>query len=137
MKEKISIDALYFGVVLFPQSWTNTDDRREPTEYNLFDFSRVKTSVARWVTMKPSERDEISNPLLFLFGDVWSRTEFEFMMCPWPFEKDEKISESGIKVDTYRMYVLPNAKLLLDMVNRVSKSSAQKYLTEARKAYRK
>ena len=137
IKDRMSIDDLYFGVVLMPMSYSSYEERTKPRVYNLFDFSRVRWAVARWVTMKPEERRNISNPLSFLFGDVWGRTEYEFIMCPWPYKDNEKVEDSGVKVDTYKMYVEPNADLLMNLVSRVSKTSARRYLTEWRKRYSK
>lgn len=137
IKEKMNINDLYFGVVLTSMSYASMKERNELKTYNLFDFSRVKFSVARWVTMKDEERKLISNPLSFLFGDVWGRTEYEFIVCPWPYDDDDKVADMGQKVDTYRMYVEPNKELLLDLVSRVSKSSAQAYMREWRKTYRR
>ena len=133
----MKIDDLYFGVKLMPLSYNSKEGRTVLKTYNLFDFSRVKWSVARWVTMSDEEKKDITSPLPFLFGDVWGRTEYEFIVCPWPYGDGEGISDNGQKVDTFTMYVEPNAKLLMDMVNSVSVSSAKKYMTEWRKRYKK
>lgn len=133
----MKIDDLYFGVKLMPFSYNSKEGRTTLKTYNLFDFSRVKWSVARWVTMSADERKGVSSPLRFLFGDVWGRTEYEFIVCPWPYGDGEGVSDNGQKVDTFMMYVEPNAKLLMDMVNSVSVSSAKKYMTEWRKRYKR
>lgn len=135
IKEKMNINDLYFGIVLTQMSYSSLEERKNLVTYNLFDISRVKFSVARWVTMKDEEKKRINNPLSFLFGDVWGRTEFEFIVCPWPYQEDERVVDNGKKVDTWTMYVVPNKDLLLDLVSRVSKSSAQAYLREWRKIY--
>ena len=137
IKDKININDLYFGVKLMPLSYWSQKERISLKTYNLFDLSKVKWSVAMWVTMGEKKREEITNPLHFLFGDVWSRAEYEFIVCPWPYGDGEGVSENGQKVDTFTMYVLPNEKLLMDMVNRVTKSSASKYLAEWRKTYKR
>ena len=137
MKNKININDLYFGVVLMPLSYSSKEQRTKLKTYNLFDLSRVKWSVARWACMSPEERKTlIDNPLSFLFGDVWGRTEFEFVVCPWPYGDGEGVADNGQKVDTYEMYVKPNEKLLMDMVNSVSESSARTYMREYRKMFR-
>ena len=132
MKNRININDLYFGVVLMPMSYSSKEQRTKLETYNLFDFSRVKWSVARWVCMGQEERKIIENPLLFLFGDVWGRAEFEFIVCPWPYGDGEGVADNGQKVDTYEMYVKPNEKLLMDMVNSVSESSAKEYIRKHR-----
>ena len=131
MKKKL--DALYFGVKLYPLSYSS-DQERELATYNLFDFARVKWSVAKYITMTDIERQNVSNPLMFCFGDVWSRCEFEFVVCPWGgTEEDAKITEVGTKVDIYKMYVEPNAEYLMELISSVSQSSAKAYLREERK----
>lgn len=133
----MKIDSLYFGIKLMPLSYNSEESRTALKTYNLFGFSKIKWSVARWVTMSDEEKKNITSPLHFLFGDVWSRAEYEFIVCPWPYGDGEGVSDNGQKVDTFTMYVEPNAKLLMDMVNSVSVSSAQKYLREWRKRYKR
>ena len=134
MEKKININKLYFGVKLFPMSYPSKSKLDKLKTYNLFDFGRVKWSVARYVTMTDKERKSLmSDPVHFCFGDVWSRTEFEFVACPWPYTDKDTIENSGVKVDTYQMYVEPNADYLMSLVNRVSPTSARMYLREERK----
>lgn len=133
----MKIDDLYFGVKLMPLSYNSEEGRTELKTYNLFDFSRIKWSVAKYVTMTDTERSLLHNSLMFCFGDVWSRAEYEFLICPWPYKDGEFVEQVGQKVDIFTMYVEPNAKLLMDMVNSVSVSSAKKYMTECRKRYKK
>ena len=138
MNSKISINDLYFGVVTHQMSYSTKEGRNELKVYNLFDSTRVKFSVARYVTMSEKERMQLmSDPLHFCFGDTWGRTEWEFIVCPWPYKEDEKVVDCGRKVDVFSMYVEPNSNLLMDMVNRVSVSSAKKWLAEYRKAYKR
>lgn len=133
IKDKMSINDLYFGMVMNKMNYSSESERSDIETYNLFNISRVKWSVARYVTMSASERKEISDPLLFCFGDVWGRTEYEFMLCPWPYRDGDFVEQVGHKVDMYTMYVKPNAELLMDIINRVTVSSAKKYLAEERK----
>ena len=137
VKDKININDLYFGVKLMPLFYWSQEESVSLKTYNLFDLSKIKWSVARWVTMSDEEKKNITSPLHFLFGDVWSRTEYEFIVCPWPYGDGEGVSENGQKVDTFMMYVEPNTELLMDMVNSVSVSSAKKYMTEWRKRYKR
>ena len=137
MKEKVNINKLYFGIKLFSLSYANENERTTLKTYNLFDFSRVKWSVARYVTMSDKEKKTLlSDPLHFCFGDVWGRTEFEFMVCPWPYSDKDTIDNSGVKVDTFSLYVKPNEKLLMDMVNSVSIDSAKAYLKKERNRFK-
>ena len=135
MKNKTNINDLYFGVMISPMSWDGRENRSKLQQINLFDSLRVKRSVAAYVAMTPEQRRErVNDPLSFCFGDVWGRTEWEFIVCPWPFiEGTDTISNCGVKVSTYDMYVKPNADLLMDMISRVTVSSAKKVLAEWRK----
>lgn len=138
IKDKLSLDELYFGVVLYPMSYNNQEERTKIKTYNLFDSYGVRLSVATYATMSDKERAErVSNPLSYCFGDTWGRTEWEFIMCPWPYREGDKVEDVGTKVDIYRMYVEPNGELLMDLVNRVSPTSAMKFLSEERKRRRK
>lgn len=125
---KMKLDDLYFGVVINPMSYTSFKDRNGLVEYNLFDSSRVKWSVATYVKMTAKQKAEINDPLAFCFGDTWGRTEWEFIVCPWPYRDEDTIDLVGKKVDVYTMYVKPNAELLMNLVNRVTKTSAKEYL---------
>lgn len=136
LNKKAKLNDLYFGIKLYPLSYSSKDKLKELTTYNLFDFGRVKWSVAKYVTMSEEEKKALltRDPLLFCFGDVWSRCEYEFVVCPWGgLDENDKVSDVGIKVDTYEMYVKPNAKLLMDMVNSVTVNSAREYLRKDRK----
>lgn len=134
MEKKIDINKLYFGVKLFPMSYASKSELNKLKTYNLFEFGRVKWSVAKYVAMTDKEKKSIlSDPLHFCFGDVWSRTEFEFIACPWPYTDEMTISNSGVKVDTWSLYVEPNADYLMSLVNSVSPTSARAYLREERK----
>lgn len=137
IKEKMNLNDLYFGIVMNQMSYSSENERGNIKTYNLFDFSKVKWSVARYVTMSEEEKEGLTRPLHFCFGDVWGRTEYEFMMCPWPYRDGDFVEQVGHKVDMFRMYVEPNGELLMDIVDRVTKSSAQKYLREWNKRYKK
>lgn len=136
--KKIKLEDLYFGVVLYEFSWSGKDKQQLKT-YNLFDSLRVLRSVAMWVveTNKDSKFAKEHDFLRWCFRDVSGRAEWEFVVCPWGgLKNDDKVVEVGEKVDTYRMYVKPNAKYLRELVNSVSVSSAKKFLTEERRRYR-
>lgn len=130
IKDKYNIDELDFGIMLYPMNYTKGDERRLE-RHNLFASSRVKWSVARYVTMPLEERKQLTDPLHFCFGDTWGRCEYEFVVSPWIGG-----GEDGYKVDTFEMYVRPNRELLMEIIDRVSVTSAKKYLSQKRK-YRK
>lgn len=135
IKDKISIDSLYFGVMLYPMSWSSIEERNTLKQYNLFDSSRVKRSVAMWVLMSPEEKRK-KDFLRWCFFDVWGRAEYEFVVCPWPYTDKDTIDSVGVKVDTWTMYVEPNKDYLRELVDKVTKSSARAYLREQRKEHR-
>lgn len=141
IKNKMRLDDLYFGVVLSPLSYSSQKERNKLKVYNLFDFANVKYSVALWVLMKPEDKaakESLRDQLLWCFGDVWSRSEFEFVVCPWGgLNIDDKVVDVGVKKDTFSMYVEPNGELLMDLVNRVTRASARKFVREWRRNYRR
>ena len=120
---KTNIDDRYFGVTSLDP---NTGELRT---WNLFDHYGIKRAVADWVLMSPQRKSEVENPLRYLFRDVWSRCEYECVICPWPFPKGAKVEDVGEKYDIYTLYVEPNAMLLLDMVDNVSAKSAREWRT--------
>lgn len=133
----MKLDELYFGIKLHPMNYRNRAERSTLKTYNLFDFSRIKESIAIYRTMDEERKKTLTDPLHFCFGDVWSRCEFEFIVCPWPFGDDERVVESGVKVDTYEMYVEPNKDYLMSLVESVDEKDCKKYLSELRKQRRK
>lgn len=134
IKEKIKIDDLYFGMMCSPMSYSGKSPRARLEQYNLFGSSRVKRSVAMWVLMDDEERKE-HDFLSWCFMDVRGRCEYEYIVCSWPYPDDAKVEDVGEKFDMYELYVKPNKELLFDLVSRVTKSSAKKYLAEERKRY--
>lgn len=134
MKDKISIDDLYFGFKLPSISYIGEAERQKLKTYNLFGSSRVKSSVAMWVAGDDVFRKE-HDFLRWCFSDVHARCQYEWLIAPWP-HRNKEVNEIAQKVDVYEMYVEPNAKLLKGMVDRVSVSSAQRYLRDWRKGRR-
>ncbi len=137
IKNKININDIYFGMVMPKMSYSSNDSRGELGIYNLFDITRVKRAVALYVTMNEELRKEIENPIYFCFSDVRGRAEYEFMMCPWPYRDGDFVEQVGSKIDMFSMYIEPNAELLMDLVGRVTITSAKKYLSEERKKYKR
>lgn len=137
IKDKIALQDLYFGYVNVSMSYDRSNKRHALETYNLFGSSRVRRSVALYVTMDPEKKKElVRDPLSWCFSDVRSRCEYEFVVNPWPYGNDDTLDQ-GVKVDIWTMYVEPNRELLLDLISRVTKTSAQKYLREERKRYKR
>ena len=127
---KMNLNEAYFGVC-------NLDFNGEIRTWNLFDNLRVKWSVARYVTMSKKEREQLLvSPIHFCFGDVWHRCEYEWIVNRWLCSENDKVCE-GKKVDVFDVYVLPNEKHLMEIVNSITKSSAKKYLKEERERLRR
>lgn len=125
----VTIDKLYFGV---KELDFNTG---ELVTRNLFDIGGVKWSVSNHIVNK-RVFNSLEDAAFDCFKDVWSRTEHQFMVCPWGgLRDDDKVVEVGQKVDIYKMYVLPNMEYLLDLVNQVDKKDAEKYLAEWRRTH--
>lgn len=129
IKDKIKITDLYFGYRNYAMSYTS-DKGRQIETMNLFGSVRVLRSVALWVLM-PEEEKRKHDPLSWCFSDVRGRAEYEFMMSPWVGGGEEQ------KVDIWDMYVVPNGELLIDLISRVTPTSARAYLREERKRYKR
>lgn len=123
--KKMKLTDLYFGYKNYAMSYTSREEREIKT-YNLFSGTRVLRSVAMWVLMPEKEKKE-RNALSWCFADVRGRAEYEFVMSPWVGGGEPQ------KVDIWTMYVEPNKDILLDLISRVSVSSARAYLREERK----
>lgn len=126
---KINLNDAYFGIRLFSLSYSSKSEQKLET-YNLFSLSRIKWSVARYITMSDEERKTLlSDPLHFCFGDVWGRCEYEFFARPMVGDQEEK-------TDVFQLYVEPNADYLMKIVNSISVNSAREYLRNERKRLR-
>lgn len=119
----IKLEDAFFGVMI-------PDFNNSPTLHpeNLFDSTRVRHSVALWKT-KPESITREHDPLMWCFGDTRWRCEYEWLVSSWPEGGETQ------KVDVYEMYVEPNRKLLLEIVDNISTHSCQKWLREYRKKY--
>ena len=129
IKDKYKLTDLYFGYKNYEMSYTAGKERKIVT-YNLFDSHRVLRSVARWVLMSDEDKKK-HDALSYCFSDVRGRAEYEFVISPWAGEGEAQ------KVDIWTMYVEPNKELLLDLISRVSPTSARAYLREERKRYQR
>ena len=120
INKQIDLEELYFGVKIWDSN------RKEFRTINLFGVHRVKYSIAKWVLMSDEEKKHW-DAIPYLFMDVGGRHEYEFVMCPVSGDKDSAWDE-GARMDVYMAYVEPNEELLLDLVSRVTKASARRFL---------
>lgn len=112
------LEKAYFGIVLHDFN----SGEFEPT--NLLNSIRVLRSIALLRTKKhfKDKYKTVDEVISFCFGDTRGRCEYEFIVGPWIGKGDEQ------KVDIYHMYVLPNKKLLYDMVMNFSIASCRRVL---------
>ena len=118
-------------------------------DFNIFNNGGVLRSVALWVkaskTKKKTKNDNFilkehsspENRLMFLFGDLWGRCEYEFIVKDGQLAGGLFEDVEGEKTDIFQYYVKPNAKELLEMVDKVSLSSATNFLREDRNRWHK
>ena len=111
------IDDLYFGI----KYWDfNNKCLRDA---NLFDCSRVRQMVANYIIDKSNKRLtdwQKNEPMMYMFGDLWSRCEWELVVNGLTEDDNE-----AAKIDIFNLYVKPNERLLLNMIDEVSVRSAQ------------
>ena len=110
------VDDLYFGI----KYWDFNDKCLK--DANLFDCCHIREMAARYIINKArGQLDDYAKdePLMYIFGDVWSRCEWEFAIRG--IVDDDNDSK---KVDVFSLYVKPNKRLLLDMINDVSLNNA-------------
>lgn len=115
----LNIDDLYFG---YKQFDPNTGELRT---HNLFGSIRVLISVALYRTK--GDKLQLDDPFSFIFCDTRGRCQYEFVISPWAGDGEEQ------KVDIFSMYVDPNKKYLMSLVDQVSISSCKKFLAEERR----
>lgn len=130
----MKIEDAYFGYVKPEMNYRSKSERKLAT-YNLFNSSRVRRSVAKWVTMGDEERKR-HNFLPYCFSDACGRAEYEWTISPWPYDEGALVSDEGVKTDAYESYIRPNEKILRQIVDSISVSSATRYLREERKRRR-
>lgn len=113
---------LYFGVRRY-----RFGEHGLPEVVNLFDYTRVLSSIALWKTRKDlaEQYSTVDDVIRWCFSDVHYRAEWEMVVGPL-------FDESCTRVDAYEMYVLPNKELLYNMINEVSVRSCREYLKEER-----
>lgn len=94
---------------------------------DLLASDRTKSFVAMYIKDKKTHKYDIKDPLLFIFGDFWSRREWEFMAG------DLDAPETLKKFDVYEFFVKPNEFLLMGMINDISYNEAESWLREYNK----
>ena len=115
----MKIDDLEFNVMIQDGAWAK-GQKVKLRKFNVFHSHRVMLSVAMWVAGKAPENSDF---LHWCFGDLAHRTEYEMIVSSWP-----PAENSEDKFDVFTLYIEPNAKLLKEMVDKVSVSSAKNWL---------
>lgn len=92
---------------------------------DLFDLCNIRLYAAKYRVALDSDEPFVGVPLFYIFGEVWSRSEFEF-------EMSSLLGEKSTKVDLYRLYVAPNEAMLLNMVKNCTATSARSYIRAER-----
>lgn len=125
----MKLNDAYFGIRMFD------GNSNQLNTVNIFDLYKVKYSVAKYKTLSKKKKDEIFNgkhslsPLIFLFSDVWGRVQYEFSIKKIFTDNEE------LKEDVYSMYVIPNQKILLDIVDKISVSSCRDFLKQEKEKH--
>lgn len=121
------IQTLHFGVLM--PTW-NSDN--VVTEVDLFDLGHIRYYAAKYRMALHKETIDFelggSDPLAYIFGDVWSRSEFEFVIRTLGGRAERK-------TDLFDLYVRPNRIRLLGMVEGCTMNSAKQYLRDYRKKH--
>lgn len=115
----MKIEDLEFNVMIRDVNRTR-GQKVELRKFNVFHSRRVMRSVAMWVAGKAPKDSDF---LHWCFSDLAHRTEYEVMVSSWP-----PVENSEDKFDVFTLYIEPNAKLLREMVDKVSVSSAKNWL---------
>lgn len=111
--------------------------------FNVFQHSGVLLSAAKYRLGEfdryrqewrgDEDIDYWHDLAMWLFGDLWSRYEYEFGFGD-PFKKEDG-SWEGEKTDIFTVFCEPNIKLLKAMIDEVSIGSCREYLREERRKY--
>lgn len=111
------MDKLEFYVPLYRQG--------KLTFYNIFQHSGVKWGLSMYRTGEfdkaypNGDRDRC----LYVFGDLWSRTEYEMIIREW-------VGDSEQKIDVFSLCIKPNEKLLFEMIDTVPEKECKKFLKD-------
>lgn len=110
---KLSVYDLYFGVAKVSPT---TGDLHY---CNIFNSIKVMRCVAFYIAKSP----KVVDPLEFCFGDTKDKMECEM-------EVRGMYRDHWFHTDIYNMYVVPNRDYLLNLLSKVSKKSAEKWLKD-------
>ena len=142
---KAKIDNLYFPVA----TWDFNQDKL--VTRNIFDYLRVQDSVAHYLkifknphptTSDKHWQDTLSDEhskLFYIFGDVWGRVEWEFMVNDKTGEivggvfSDTEYTFPVSKYSVFDYFIAPNGKKLLKMIDRCTYNDAKNHITRRNK----
>ena len=93
---------------------------------NLFQSLRVQHSIATWATLPEKIKCQY-DVIHFCFGDTQGRVEYEFLARPMIVKIPENPA-NWHKVDTYKMYVEPNANYLRSLVEQIDEKEGKRWL---------
>lgn len=121
----LDLEKAYFGI----RVWDS--NKKEFVDSNLFGSCRVLDSIAVWKLRKHVREKYIApdDVISWCFGDVRGRVQYE-MEIGGPF------SDETVKTDIYSMYVLPNKKLLYDMLLNITIASCKRWAKKSTKLSR-
>ena len=96
--------------------------------YNIFNHSGVRWALSMYRTgkfdeMYPDPKQKEERWCLFVFGDFWSRSEYEMIIKEW-------VGDERKKVDVFELCIKPNEKLLRQMIDTVDEKECKKFLRE-------
>jgi len=119
------VQDLYFGVLC-----PNSQGELITAPVNLFDIAHTRYYAAKFrIAQAKGEKIDI-DPAMYVFGDVWSRCEYEMLVSPL-FRGEQ------IKVDLYQLYVVPQREILFKMIDECSVNSCKQYIRDYKKRFTK
>lgn len=139
----MNIDELEFIITRPEMSWTKGEKTLDLVRENIFDCHDVKKAIAEDIVAMHAEKptrtqqyflDQMKKEtpeqrLLHYFGFCWSRVQWEMNLSR------AFTSEPCEKICTFDLFLRPNAKLLLSMIDSVDLKSAKKYLKQWKKEH--
>lgn len=96
--------------------------------YNIFQHSGVQWALSMYRTgefdkMYPNPDEKKERWCHFVFGDFWSRSEYEMIIHEW-------IGDAEQKIDVFDLCIKPNEQLLKEMIDTVDVKECKKFLRE-------
>lgn len=121
--------------------WTFNNKREYRNIFHSYDVLRSvalyrKGEYDKFQKLQEGEpkglfRTPLEQWAFYCFGSMWSRVQWEFCFGD-PFEKQDGTWD-GEKTDAFTVFILPNAKLLKQMIDEVSLNSCKEWLREDNK----